>query len=495
MIRRRTLLIAGIVTAIVVVTVLVIGLIVSNINNIIAWGVTATDPTRIIECADSAGCQILHPIIFGLIFIFLVLTGFAYTTLLERKLLAALQQRVGPNRVGPGGFLQPLADAVKLIFKEDIIPDEVDKPVYYMAPVLKAVPVIVLAAVVPLAPPIVIPWFDGFWYRIPLVVADLSTGVLWVLVAAGISTYGVVLAGWSSNNKYAMLGGLRATAQMISYELALGLSIAVPVMLVGSMNMTEIVGAQRNIWDWFVFQNPLAAGLLMITLFAEVARAPFDLAEAEQELTAGFMTEYSGMKFATFMMAEYMGMIGVSLVISVMYFGGYNLIPVDSVPLLGVLFTIGKVVLLLLVFIWVRGTLPRIRYDRLMMFGWKVLLPLSLLAVAWTAISIVIGDTFQSTTAYLIASGVFFVVIVAGGYLLLRNQSETSDVAIEDDLADDPLITGERNGLGWAALTFLGTLVAIPFVLIGGLVGLLGRLGGEDDASDETAIEVVQSGD
>lgn len=455
------------------------------------------DPALIVQCSDSAACSVVYPIIYGLILVVVILTGFAYTTLLERKLIAWIQQRTGPNRVGPAGLLQPLADAIKLIFKEDIIPDRVDKVVYYLAPMMKAVPVLIVVAVIPFGPNILVPWFapslGDVWYEVPLGIADVNVGVLYILGITSLGTYGMVLAGWSSNNKYAMLGGLRASAQMISYELSLGLAMAVPVMIVGSMSMGDIIDAQRNIWDWFVFQNPLAAGILVLTLFAEVSRSPFDLTEAEQELTAGYMTEYSGMKFAMFMMAEYIGMIAVSIIAVAFFFGGYHLIPVDGAPILGPLFLIGKVVIFLVVFIWVRATLPRIRYDRLMALGWKVLLPLALVSVAWTAIAVVLGDVAASGVVYGVVSGLFFLFIVVGGYFFLRNAGSEPEEE-EDDLTDDPIITGERRGLGWSLLMLLGGLVAIPFALVNGLIGLLegaGRAG--ETPSDETAIEPAET--
>ena len=497
MTRNRLFIIGGI------VAVVFIAVIVASLGAIFSWISGAfgllfypegrIDPNSIIVCSDSSGCSVLHPLLFGGILVLVILTGFAYTTLLERKLIGWIQQRTGPNRVGPGGLLQPLADAIKLIFKEDIIPDQADKVVYYMAPMLKAIPVLIIVAVVPLGPDIIIPWFDGNLYQIPLGIADLNIGVLWVLAVTSLATYGIVLAGWSSNNKYATLGALRSSAQMISYELTLGLCIAVPVMIVGSMSIGDIVDAQRNIWDWIVFQNPLAAGLLMITMFAEVSRAPFDLPEAEQELTAGYMTEYSGMKFALFMMAEYIGMIAVSVVVASLFFGGYHLLPVDSVPILGPLFLIGKVIVFLTLFIWVRATLPRLRYDRLMQLGWKVLLPLALVSVAWTAIAVVIGDAFQSPTVYGVISGLFFVVVVGGGYFFLRAEgSQDAEAAPERDLADDPVITGERNGLGWALLNLLGGFVAIPFLLVNGLIVVLEGIGSAAEGQgSETAITSV----
>lgn len=494
-----------------VVIVAVLGLVITNIGAILAWLGGAIefilfpgsriDPATIVPCSESATCSVVHPIVFTLVVFFVVLTGFAYTTLLERKLIAAFQQRSGPNRVGPGGFLQPAADAVKLIFKEDIIPAQAYKAVYYLAPLLKVVPVLMLVAVIPMGPSIIVPGFapalGDVWYRVPLHLIDVNVGVLYLIGVTSLATYGVVLAGWSSNNKYAMLGGLRASAQMVSYELSLGLVLTVPVMIAGSMSLGDIISIQANPWEWLVFQNPLAAGILIITLYAEVNRSPFDLPEAEQELTAGHMTEYSGMKFALFMMAEYLGMIAAGFIAASMFFGGYHLIPVDYIPIAGPLNMIIKVVLFLSLFIWVRATLPRLRYDRLMTFGWKILLPLSLLSVAWTAISIVVGDAFGGSTAYGIASGIFFVVVLVGGYILMRAAGEEQETVEEVDMADDPMITGERSGISWALLNLLGGLVAIPFVLVNTILDLLDGIArsGEMPAgmSDETAIEPVES--
>jgi hypothetical protein len=267
--------------------------------------------------------------------------------------------------------------------------------------------------------------------------------------------------------------------------------MAVPVMIVGSMSLSEIINAQQYIHQWFVFQNPLAAGILILTLFAEVSRAPFDLVEAEQELTAGFMTEYSGMKFAMFMMAEYIGMIGVSVIVASLFFGGYNLVLVEQAPILGPLFLIGKVVLFLIFFIWVRATLPRIRYDRLMAFGWKVLLPLALLSVAWTAIAVVIGDVSGNPFVYTLVSGIFFVIVVAGGLFFLRDRTETTAVEEKvDDLATDPVITGERSGVGWLALSLLGGLIAIPFALVKGVTNAMTNIEEASTTSNDKAIVV-----
>ncbi|GAB1421862.1 hypothetical protein MASR2M15_20560 [Anaerolineales bacterium] len=425
------------------------------------------DPSTIVVCSENSTCSVVWPVVFTLILIFVVLTGFAYTTLFERRIIAFLQQRVGPNRIGPGGFLQPLADGIKLIFKEDITPSEVIKPIYYLAPVLKAVPIILLFAVLPFGPKILIPWFDGLWYSVPLYIADLNVSILWVIAISSLATYGIVLAGWSSNNKYSMLGSLRSSAQLISYELSMGLALAVPVIIAGSMSLIDIVEAQKTIFDWFILENPIAAGILFVAIFAETSRAPFDLPEAEQELTQGYTTEYSGMKFALFMMAEYMGMIAMSILFASTYLGGYHLFGVSANPLLGPVYMFIKILLFLFLFIWVRATLPRIRYDRLMSFGWKFLLPLSLVAVAWTAVATVIGTGLPNTPLYAVISGLFFVVVVAAGYLILRSESETVEVEGESiDISKDPIVTGERTGLGWILVQAVGALFAVIFAIV-----------------------------
>ena len=425
------------------------------------------------------------------------MTGFAYTTLLERKLIAYFQQRVGPNRVGPWGFLQPAADGVKLVFKENIQPANAYIWVYRIAPILKALPTLVVLAVIPMGPPIIVPWFDGVWYRVPLHLVDPDVGVLWILAITSLGTYGVVLAGWASNNKYAMLGGLRASAQMISYELSMGLALAVPVLIVGSMRLGDIIEAQHitlPFAGWFVFQNPLAAGILLLALLAEVNRAPFDLPEAEQELTAGFMTEYSGMKFALFMMAEYLGMIAVSMIAASMYFGGYQdgFGLVEHIPILGPLVMLGKVVILIIGMIWIRATLPRIRYDRLMMLGWKVLLPLAILAVIWTAVAVIVGEELGQQ-AYIAFSLVMIGIVAIGGFLLFGREEEAEE---DDDYELDPVITGERSGIGYGVLTVVGGLIAIP---ISGynwtlkILDSLAQLGAEPELEPSDSSEAAEA--
>jgi NADH-quinone oxidoreductase subunit H len=341
-----------------------------------------------------------------------LLVGFILLTWYERRALARIQSRIGPNRAGPLGLLQPIADAIKLVFKEELTPAKADKLLFFWAPVITMVPSIIMAAV--------IPWGTSFtlWNGrvVTLYLADINVGVLYLMSIASIAVYGIVLAGWSSNNKYAMLGGLRSSAQMLSYELALGLSFIVTIILANSMRILDIIDAQRNVW--FVVLQPVGAIIFWIATLAEVNRAPFDMPEAEQELTAGYHSEYSGMKFALFFMAEYQKMIIVCMMTATLYFGGFLGPGVDRYPLLGPVYLLIKVVLLLFVMIWVRATWPRIRYDRLMAFGWKILLPLSLAIVFITATGIVLADVsnnpmyFWAIPVVSILVGLFTVMLV-----------------------------------------------------------------------------------
>ncbi|HUF37105.1 MAG TPA: NADH-quinone oxidoreductase subunit NuoH [Anaerolineales bacterium] len=326
---------------------------------------------------------VIEWVVKSALLVFILATGFAYTTFYERKLLARIQVRVGPNRVGPGGWLQPAADGLKLIFKEELIPARADKFLFVLAPIITVIPAFIIMAVIPWGTSVTL-----FGREIPLVIADINVGVLYILSVASIAVYGIALAGWSSNNKYAMMGGLRSAAQMVSYELALGLSFVPSIMLAGSMGIGDIVEAQRGLW--FVFIQPVAFFTFLIAGLAEVNRAPFDMPEAEQELTAGYHTEYSGMKFSLFFMAEYIKMAAVTAIGASLFFGGYRGPFVDTVPALGPLYFFLKVFIGLGLMIWIRATLPRIRYDRLMTFGWKLLLPLALVNVFVTAVIIVI---------------------------------------------------------------------------------------------------------
>jgi NADH-quinone oxidoreductase subunit H len=341
-------------------------------------------------------------IVKGFVLCLILLTGFAYLTLYERRALARMQVRVGPNRAGPQGLLQPVADAVKLIFKEELTPGKVYKVVFILAPVLTVVPSLVLAAVIPLGTK-----FNLFGREILLYVADLNVGILYLASIASIAVYGIVLAGWSSNNKYAMLGGIRSSAQMVSYELSLGLCFAIAIIMGNSMNLNEIVNAQGGMW--FAVIQPVGALIFLIVTLAEVNRAPFDMPEAEQELTAGYHAEYSGMKFALFFMAEYQKMIVICMIAATLFFGGYRefwflkdtIFSVDRYWFLGPAYMFLKVVVLLFFMIWVRATWPRIRYDRLMTFGWKVLLPLSLATVFITATGVLLAQELNNINYYI----------------------------------------------------------------------------------------------
>jgi NADH-quinone oxidoreductase subunit H len=276
-----------------------------------------------------------------------------------------------------------VADGVKLIFKEEFIPARADKLIFVLAPIITVLPALIIWAVIPWGTSIVL-----FGREITLYLTDINVAVLYLMAVTSIAVYGIVLAGWSSNNKYALMGGLRSTAQMVSYELALGLAFVGPILLAGSMSLVTIVEAQNPVW-YFIYQ-PIGVVIFLIATLAEVNRNPFDMPEAEQELTAGYHAEYSGMKFALFFMAEYIKMIAVSAMAATLFFGGYRGPFVDSLPWLGPIYLFIKILILLFGMIWVRATLPRFRYDRLMDFGWKVLLPLALFNVFITAVIIVL---------------------------------------------------------------------------------------------------------
>jgi NADH-quinone oxidoreductase subunit H len=366
---------------------------------------------------------LLEWVIKSIISCLVLLTGFAYMTFAERKVAALLQTRQGPNRAGPWGFLQPVADGIKILFKEELIPAGADKLIFILAPVITVVPALIILGVVPWGPTatlacckISIPalnfeWGTQYFSRaIPLGVTDLNVGMLYILSVASIAVYGVVLAGWSSNNKYAMMGGIRSSAQMVSYELALGLSVVGPLMLAGSMSMNEIINAQAG-YRWFIFLQPVAAVIFYTAALAEVNRAPFDMPEAEQELTAGYHTEYSGMKFTLFFMAEYIKMIGVSAIFTTLFLGGWRGPFVEHIPWLGLLYFWGKIAASLFFMIWLRSTHPRLRYDRLMALGWKVMLPLALANIVVTAAALIDLILMGWVIAGLVAVGVVILVI------------------------------------------------------------------------------------
>lgn len=319
-------------------------------------------------------------IVKAIILIVVLLIGFMYLTYMERKFLARFQNRYGPNRAGPVGLLQPMADGIKLIFKEEVIPKQADKLIFILAPVITVIPAWVILAVIPLGS------IQLFGRTIDFSLAgDLNVGILYIMAVTSISVYGIVLAGWSSNNKYALLGGIRSLAQMISYELALGLAFVGPAMMASSLSLARIVEAQSKT-VWFAVLQPIGFVVFLVAALAEINRSPFDMPEAEQELTAGYHVEYSGMKFAMFMLTEYTKMIVVSVIAATLFLGGYHFpFLTDRWPWLGPLVLFAKVIILLFGIIWVRATLPRVRYDQLMALGWKVMLPAALLNVFITA--------------------------------------------------------------------------------------------------------------
>tara|TARA_B100000749_G_scaffold251733_1_gene217633 strand:+ start:614 stop:1657 length:1044 start_codon:yes stop_codon:yes gene_type:complete len=294
---------------------------------------------------------------------------------LERRLMGRFQVRLGPNRVGPFGLVQPMADTIKLLFKEPIVQSSADKFLFHLAPAIVVFTAIVGFAVIPFGAP-----FEVFGQSIELWGANVNSGILFVFAISGMGIYGMVLAGLASNNKYSLMGGLRSSAQMISYELTLGLSALSIIVLTGSLNLVDMVKAQETVP--FILVQPLAFLLFYIAGVAETNRAPFDLPEAEQELVAGFHTEYTGMKFAMFFMGEYINMVTMSALVTLLFLGGWNAYGLPVWPIVAFALKVG---FLLCVFIWLRSTFPRIRYDRLMTFGWKVLLPLCLLNLLITA--------------------------------------------------------------------------------------------------------------
>jgi NADH-quinone oxidoreductase subunit H len=336
---------------------------------------------------------VLLSILKILVVFVITLTAVAYTVLLERKVVGRIQNRWGPSRVGPFGILQPLADGLKLFLKEDLLPTAVYRPLYIVAPIIALACALTSIAVVPFGAKITFHGVDMFE------IADLNIGLLVILGVTSIGVYGIALSGWASNNKYSLLGSLRASAQLVSYELALGLSVVGVVMRAGSLSLREIVNVQAThgllSWNFFGGLQFVGFFVYLMAAYAETNRTPFDLPEAESELAAGYHTEYSSMKFAMFFMAEYANMITVGCVATLLFFGGWSspfgtLIPavggIVVQALLPVFWFVLKVFLFLFLYIWVRGTLPRFRYDQLMSFGWKFLVPLAIVNILATSL-------------------------------------------------------------------------------------------------------------
>jgi len=304
-----------------------------------------------------------------------VLTACAYATYLERKIVAFMQHRIGPLYAGPYGLLQPIADAVKLIFKEDVVPNNVERWMYTLAPIISFVPAMLTFAVVPFAADATI--FD---HEVKMVISDLNIGVLFIFAVTSLGIYGIVLAGWSSGSKYSLMGGLRSSAQMISYEVGYSLSIIGVILVANTLSLRELVEQQASVGDWYIWRQPLGFLLYLTCAIAETNRLPFDLPEAESELVAGYHTEYSSMRFATFFIGEYGNMLAVSAVGTTLFLGGWQ-----GPYLPSFIWFLIKVFLFMFFYIWLRATFPRFRYDQLMAFGWKVLLPLALLNAMVTA--------------------------------------------------------------------------------------------------------------
>jgi NADH-quinone oxidoreductase subunit H len=330
--------------------------------------------------------SVVIPLIKIVILLNALLVAVTYMVLLERKVIAWVQSRLGPMRVGPYGVLQPIADAVKLMIKEDITPTRADKWVFTAAPIIALVPALVVFAVIPFGPSITL-----FGRTVPLYIADINVGLLYIVSVASIGVYGLILAGYASNSKYPLLASLRASAQLISYEVAVTMTLVSLILMAGTLSMVGIVEAQRQAGLWFFFVQPVAFVIFFIGGLAETNRAPFDLPEAEQELTGGFHTEYSGMRFALFFLAEYANMIVVSSVATTLFFGGWlrpfpnveALAFLDFIP--GWIWFLLKTFVFLYLFLWIRATLPRYRYDQLMRLGWKVLIPIAIANVIVTA--------------------------------------------------------------------------------------------------------------
>jgi NADH-quinone oxidoreductase subunit H len=331
--------------------------------------------------------EILISVIKIAVVIHVILISVAYSVYAERRVSAFMQNRYGPNRVGWEGLLQPFADVVKLVFKEDIVPANAIKSIHTLAPMISIFVALTTIAVVPFGHQI-----ELFGRVIPLYITDVNIGILYILALTSLGVYGITLSGWSSNSKYSLFGGIRSSAQMISYELSMGLAIVGVVLITGSLSLQDVVLHQYG-WMWNIVLQPLGFIIFLVASFAETNRAPFDLPEAEPELVGGYHTEYSSMKFALFFLAEYANMIVASAVITTLYLGGWQFpylqqfgLPPMVVSILQVLTFCAKVAFLIFFFIWVRWSLPRFRYDQLMNLGWKVMLPLSILNIIVTAI-------------------------------------------------------------------------------------------------------------
>ena len=358
--------------------------------------------------------EIVADVVKSAVVIFALLTAFAYMTLIERRVVAKIQGRLGPNRAGPFGVFQPLADAIKMAFKEQIVPAQAKKAIYLVAPIISVIVALSAFAVVPIGNN----WIDGKPSIWDPLVADINVGLLWILSISSLAVYGIVLGGWASGNRYSLLGSLRSAAQMVSYETSLGLALSGTLMWAGTLSLVGIVQGQLHQGIWFIAAQPLGFVVYIIAGVAEVNRAPFDLPEAEQELTAGYLTEYSGLRWSLYQMSEYINMITVSAVASTLFFGGWSFFGfgLERIPGVSILIFLVKVAFFLFLFIWLRATLPRIRYDRLMRFGWQFLLPLAVLNIIITATVVALGWPWW-------VNGLAGLVVIAAVLLLVRRRT------------------------------------------------------------------------
>jgi NADH-quinone oxidoreductase subunit H len=385
-----------------------------------------------------------------LVFVLLVVLTL-FNIWFERRVVARMQHRLGPNVHGPFGLLQSLADGIKLALKEDIVPKAAHKAVYILAPVIATVPAFIAWAVIPLGPVVTIPFTDT---ETPLQLTDLPVGVLYILAVTSVGVYGIVLAGWASGSTYPLLGGLRSSAQMISYEVAMGLSLVAVFMYAGTMSMSGIVEAQaENVW----FALPLLPSFLiyMVSMVGETNRAPFDLPEAEGELVAGFATEYASLKYALFFLAEYINMVTVAALATTMFLGGWRApYPISlwdgaNEGYLPVVWFLGKVIFFIFIFIWLRGTLPRMRYDQFMKLGWKILIPV---ALVWTmgvaVVRLIRAESDLDQQTLLIVAGAAVAVLLLTAFLPERKEEPEPEPAEFDPYADGypvPPMPGERE--------------------------------------------------
>src|SRR5712691_1448852 len=397
---------------------------------------------------DFLNNEIVAAIIKSAIVIFALLTAFAYMTLIERRVVAKMQGRLGPNRAGPFGMLQPVADAMKMAFKEQLVPAQAKKMIYVVAPIISVVVALSAFAVVPIGNT----WTNchqhvcGPWD--PLI-SDINVGLLWILSISSLSVYGIVLGGWASGNRYSLLGSLRSAAQMVSYETSLGLALSGTLMWAGTLSMVGIIQAQLHQGIWFIAAQPLGFVVYIIAGVAEVNRAPFDLPEAEQELTAGYLTEYSGLRWSLYQMAEYINMITVSSVAATLFFGGWSFFGfgLERIPGLSILIFLIKVAFFLFLFIWLRATLPRIRYDRLMRLGWQLLLPLAVLNVVITATVVALGWPWwiNGLAGLAIILVVLFTVRLRNVEIRFTSPTKTSEAILPSSVRlakFEPVVTG-----------------------------------------------------